>query len=174
MDSLPSGEAMKINLTKEMAEAAAKRFWRKVDRSGDCWLWLGGKYSDGYGQMSFRLDGRAVGIGTHRVSYVLHNGPIPPGMCVMHKCDTPGCVNPAHLSLGTHAENMHDMIRKGRRASTAGQSHGKAKLTDDDVRTIRRLAEKGHLQQKEIGWLFGIKQAQVSKIKLRKMWAHVQ
>lgn len=88
------------------------RFWEKVDQRGpdECWLWTAGCFTDGYG--SFRLGGRS--LRAHRVSYEVSTGPIPEGLVVMHSCDTPLCVNPAHLSVGTVGDNSRDMVSKKR------------------------------------------------------------
>lgn len=89
-------------------------FWENMDRSGDCWLWLGKpEGSNGYGRTSFH--GRRYQA--HRLAYELSYGPIPDGMIVCHECDTPLCCRPDHLFLGTHIVNMDDMVTKGRAAS---------------------------------------------------------
>lgn len=89
------------------------RFWNFVSKSQDgCWLWNGTKDGGGYGQIStFRGEAPAK---AHRVSWEMRNGEIPAGMSICHKCDTPSCVNPDHLFIGTQADNARDMVSKGR------------------------------------------------------------
>lgn len=93
------------------------RFWSRVDRRDDasCWLWLASCTPRGYGRFHYTMpDGRRIPEAAHRVSYMIHHGPIKTGNVIMHSCDTPACVNPAHLSQGTHKDNARDMVRKGR------------------------------------------------------------
>lgn len=91
----------------------AERFWPKVKKTDGCWLWMGGKSDSGYGRFGLgtRKDGIAI---AHRVAWELINGPIPEGMLLLHRCDTPSCVNPGHLFLGSQQENMMDCHQKKR------------------------------------------------------------
>ena len=86
------------------------RFEQKIDKSGDCWLWTASRNNGGYGL--FKLAGKTTTA--HRISYELHVGVIPDGMCVLHTCDVRMCVNPDHLFLGTQTDNMQDKANKGR------------------------------------------------------------
>lgn len=97
----------------------AETFWSKVDTTGECWLWLAARIPPyGYGNFGGTQDGvRWVKL-AHRHAYELAHGPIPEGMWVLHRCDNPPCVRPDHLFLGTHADNMRDMVAKGRHWAT--------------------------------------------------------
>lgn len=122
------------NKMNVMTESDKIRFWQKVDKSGDCWEWLACKVRGGYGQ--FWLNDRHVY--SHRISWTMHFGEIPNKMEVCHKCDNPGCVNPSHLFLGTHSDNMNDAYDKGRRIFK-GERNSYSKLTKDDVLLIRDM-----------------------------------
>lgn len=154
----------------------AERFEAKIIRepNSGCWLWAGSLDTGGYGLILAFNGGTAKTA--HRISWELHRGPIPKGIDVLHKCDTPCCVRPDHLTLGTHAENMADMVRKRRQArgdalsaKVRGERNGHAKLTEDDVRAIR--AATGTNQ--DIASRFGVKHVVISQIRSRTRWRHV-
>lgn len=106
----------------EQGTSEESRFNKYTDRSVEsgCWVWIGARSPAGYGRIRIASRDGAVGrqIYAHRWSYEHHTGPIPVGLLVMHACDNPPCVNPAHLSVGTHRDNAQDMLRKGRARNT--------------------------------------------------------
>lgn len=132
-----------------------------------CWLWLGcgSGRSARYGEYG-RLWVNGRNCGAHRVSFEAAVGPIPNGMRVLHHCDTPACVNPAHLFLGTMKDNAADRDRKQRRRAPQGESNGAAKITAEIALAVR-LA--GGTQQ-SIADRYGIHQTTVSLIKLGRLW----
>ena len=148
-----------------------KRFWEKVDKSGDCWVWTGRLRPDGYARVGYK-GGRCL---VHRLSWILHYGEIQDGMDVLHTCDNPPCVNPNHLFLGTHLENMQDRDSKGRGKipRISGSRHWNSSLHEGDVRVIRDLHANGCMQ-KHICEFLGIASGVVSEIVNRKAWKHVQ
>lgn len=105
----------------------------------------------------------------HRYVYALHHGPIPKGMYVMHTCDNRLCINPSHLKLGTHLDNMADKFQKNRHAK--GDTCGRRKINSDDVRQILADTTKTHA---ELAKQFNISRPQVTKIKGRKTWSYLQ
>jgi len=158
----------------------SQKFWANVEIKGqaDCWEWKLSKTRKGYGQ--YRFNG--VMMQTHRIAWALTNGDIPQGKLVCHKCDNPGCVNPLHLFLGTHFDNMADMVSKGRqikgdihparmfKGKVVGSKNGRSKITEDDADQIRQLYSMGGIKQKELGEKFGINQRTVSTIVTGKNW----
>lgn len=141
----------------------SERFWSKVDKSGDCWNWTASLKSTGYGQFQMGTNRRGRPIAASRVSWFLSTGEWPPeGMQVCHRCDNRKCVRPEHLFLGTNDDNIADKVAKGRQ--TRGPTAPGAKLTTDNVETIRRLYTHGGLRQTQIAGLFGIDQSHVSHI----------
>jgi hypothetical protein len=145
------------------------RFFKRVGKlDSGCWLWLG-SLNTGYGQ--FRRDDGSIVL-AHRFSYVLHNETAVDGLVVMHKCDTPRCVNPEHLILGTQAENVQDMRQKGREKhrSLSGSDHGMSKLTEMQVKEIRDSKETGPAIAQRIG----ISTTTVYDVRNRRIWKHVE
>lgn len=144
------------------------RFWEKVDKRGpnECWEWTAGKTTAGYGVINSG-DANGTIVGAHRISWELAYDHIPKGMCVLHHCDNPGCVNPYHLFLGTDADNVHDMTEKERQSR--GESHGNSKLSERNVRKARRLIKEGWEQQR-IAELLGVGSPTISMIKTGKVW----
>lgn len=129
-----------------------------------CWQWIGSISPSGYARL--QVDGENANA--HRISYLVFKGKIPKGKYVLHKCDNRSCVNPNHLFLGTHQDNMVDRNTKNRQAK--GESNGNVKITERDVLAIR--SAKG--RQVDIAKRFKINQTQVSKIKLNKVWKHIK
>lgn len=151
-----------------------ERFEEKFVRDpGGCWLWTASLSGGGYGQIGLGPKGTGRGD-AHRVAYELYVGPIPDGVLVMHTCDVRRCVNPAHLRLGSQADNIHDMDSKGRRRSGdhRGEKDGNAKLTDEKVRKLRAEYAAG-ARQVDLAARYGIWQGTVSSILRRRTWRHV-
>lgn len=119
--------------------SADERFWSRVIKTDGCWLWQWTVNQYGYGLI--QIDGRLKRA--HRVAWEWTNGPIPAGMVICHRCDTPACVNPDHLFIGSHADNVADKMAKGR--CPRGERAGSAKLTDEQAEDIRRARARGEL-----------------------------
>jgi hypothetical protein len=139
-------------------------FWRSVDQSSGsdaCWGWTGARNRKGYGVVKWQ--GQL--FVAHRLAWTLTSGPIVDDSFVLHRCDNPPCCNPAHLFLGTAADNTADAIAKGRLKTLfpAGERHPLARLTDADAALIRQMREAG-VPLKEIAARFGIATSHVSKV----------
>ncbi len=137
------------------------RFWSKVEKTSECWVWKASVGTHGYGQ--FKHNGKPTHA--HRVSFELTHGAIQAGAYVLHRCDNRLCVNPEHLFLGTHAENMHDMKQKGRAGylRRAGEQNPSAKLTNTQAAEIRAMCSSG-ATQREAAAQFGVSQRAVWNI----------
>lgn len=134
-----------------------QRFWSKVKKTDYCWEFIGYYTKNGYGMIR---NSRGKMELAHRISWKLHNESIPERKECCHICDNRRCVNPAHLFIGSHADNMRDMINKERFYK---------KLTSDDVIFIRN----SKLSQKDLAKKFNIDNSNVSRIKCRKTWKHI-
>ena len=152
-----------------------KRFWAKVYKTDTCWLWIGGTSPFGHGRIFVRyVNGRQrIFTAAHRVSWILHHGPIPEHLLVLHRCDMPSCVNPEHLFLGTHQDNTTDMFAKGRWRLPRHVRHGGAarKLTFDQARSIRQRIAAGE-QQKDIARELAVSRSTISRIARDRTYAH--
>lgn len=142
-----------------------ERFWEKVDTSGDCWLWTASREGSGYGV----IGDKRKNLKAHRVSWTFTFGEIPEKMEVCHTCDTPACVKPDHLFLGSHLDNMRDMYAKGRRQAAAGERHGRSTLTWPVVREIRTRAASGEPILR-IAKRLGIPRRTVGNVAFRRTW----
>lgn len=158
-------------------EPVAERFWRKVQRGDGCWPWVGPTNDRGYGVLSIARPQRRVYA--HRFSWAMANGPIPDGYEVCHRCDNPPCVNPAHLFLGTHAENMRDARQKGRALGRAdlprprGEQVNTAKLTAESVREIVARFRSGETNKSALAREYGVTHHMVRLIVTGRAWRHV-
>lgn len=135
-----------------MKKTVAERFSKKVEciPFSGCWVWMGFDMRDGYGGLNVNGTPKLA----HRISWKLHRGEIPSGMCVLHRCDVACCVNPDHLFLGTQQENIADKVAKNRQAK--GERHGMSKLSDADVKSIGVLKNFVGMKAKDIAPLFGV------------------
>ena len=158
----------------EITAEQEARFWAKVEKAGpdECWMWLRYTNTAGYGKVRINK----IGHYAHRLAWSISSGrEVPCGLCVCHRCDNPACVNPGHLFLGTQAENLADMVKKGRQGRhgrAKGEANGSSKLTDGAVRGILESVSKGETLL-SIGERYGVTKATVWKIKERRAWRHV-
>lgn len=153
-----------------------------LGKISECWDFSGGsRHKFGYGLM--RIDGKMVGA--HRAAYEAAVGPIPPGKHILHSCDRPICCNPAHLRVGTSADNVDDRDYRGRTAKgperatlqrkicRRGSNHQDAKLDERKVRFARKAYSEGRFSQQELADRYGVSQAAMSSALLRKTWTHI-
>ena len=135
----------------------------RLDEAG-CWVWAGARDAHGYGMLSINNNTRRA----HRVAYEAFCEEIPQGMVICHSCDNPSCINPAHLRVGTQADNVADREARGRR-DVKGEQIGTAKLVEADVLNIRSSELSGVALAKQ----YDVHPTTISLIKSRKTWSHV-
>jgi hypothetical protein len=180
-------------VASEFTAESVARFWARVNKTADCWLWMG-PTNGRYGRIGRRTY-------AHRASFEIANGPIPPGLFVLHRCDTPLCVRPDHLFLGTAKENSEDAVAKRRQATgdrhgtrtkpesrATGIRHGTwlhpetvnrgedrpaAKLTEEQVRQIRMLSDLGETRAL-LARRYGVTTTVIRRIANREGWRHVR
>jgi len=135
-----------------------------------CHLWTGNYKHTGYGGFTYYNN---KSMTSSRASYLIFKGEIPNGMQVCHSCDVKECVNPDHLFVGTHKDNVQDMIQKGRKMSSFGVLNGMSKITDEIVRTIRQNYTGAWGEQKRLCEQYGISAPQMSGLLNNKFWRHI-
>ena len=167
----------KINLVVGgMSKEQRSAFWSKVNiknNTRECWEWQGAKKPRGYGNVKVNKQY----FSAHRVSFILANGPIPEGYIVCHICDNPSCCNPTHMMLGTHKSNTADMLIKNRQkkkhTAARGEGNGKSKLSEENIRDIRKIYAAKIMNQYELAVKFGVTQPTIGHIVRNETWRHV-
>lgn len=150
---------------RRRARPLHERFWPKVEIGPGCWEWRGPRRPNGYGTIGTRFGSD----GAHRVAWSLsRSAPVPDGMIVRHTCDNPGCVNPAHLRIGTQRQNVADARDRDRIAR--GQRHGLAKLTEAEARAIMATDD---CRNAELAERYGVSATTISLIRSGRKWAHL-
>jgi HNH endonuclease len=145
-----------------------ERFWKKVSKTDGCWLWTGNKNPKGYGLIGA---GGSKGkmLSAHRLSYRIHKGDVSPGAYVLHSCDNPSCVNPAHLRIGTQRDNIRESFKKGRKTNPVafGESNPRSKLTQAQVYYI-----KGHPEERlvDLAAKFGVSLNCIRGVRIGRTW----
>lgn len=141
------------------------RLMRYVEKTDSCWIWHGQLSWTGYGKTRVNLKHKIA----HRAIYELVVGDIPPGLCLLHRCDNRVCVNPSHMFLGTRADNMRDCIRKGRHWVLSGDKHPLSKIRSSDVRTIELKIASG-MSSTDVAQEYGVSQMAILNLFYSKTW----
>lgn len=153
------------------ARSLAERFWSRVEMGLGCWLWTGSKHGFGYGLIAGDRGRRWPTLFAHRVSWELHFGPIHDRLFVLHRCDNPACVNPAHLFLGTQKDNVRDCASKGR--ISRGTGRHSAKLDEFTVALIRKRRAAGEALN-SLAIEFGVGKSAIHAATTGRTWKHVK
>lgn len=143
------------------AKNIEKRFWDKVKKTDYCWEWTGYRLKSGHGQFG---TSKKVGY-AYRFSWELHNGKIPKGKCILHKCDNGGCVNPEHLFIGTQADNVRDMHEKNR---------GKYSLTKEQVTKIKQEYQFRKVTQDMLASKYSVSRGVIGRALNNKHYKHYE
>lgn len=146
-----------------------QRFWSKVKFAGlnDCWEWQASLHPNGYGNFGVRIGKKRFPKLAHRVLMEDIHGPLHRWTLVRHKCDNKKCVNPLHLELGTHQDNMNDA--KQRKQMSLGEKNARAKLTEKDIIDIRSSTKT----TKELATIYNVSKEHINGIKRKRYWPHI-
>ena len=147
------------------------RFWSKVQKTDGCWIWQAATNQSGYGVFRIRRDSKAFNVLAHRYAYSSQFGSFQSDLFVCHTCDNPPCVNPVHLFLGTHEDNMRDGVHKLR--MHPGEKDGLASMTDAQALEIRKMRDVSRLSYKEIAAKAGLSYQAVRRVIRRDTWKHI-
>lgn len=191
MKTCPICKKEHIKVAKECSSKCKILNRHKIEN--ECWQWIGKINNAGYGEFVEGINGKKIIHLSHRKSYEIFKGEIPKGLCVCHSCDNKKCCNPEHLWVGTQKENIQDAKRKGRLPDQKGRKHTEetkkkfkfrkgpdkkgekhhmAKLTENDVREIKKLLET-KIKRNEILKMFKITRPYLYAIKSKKAWPHL-
>lgn len=156
------------NPETHLPDSIKRRFLSHVQKTDNCWLWKSRRNAKGYGTTSVG----SCHVLAHRLSYTLFRHAFKREMCVLHHCDNPQCVNPAHLFVGTQIENIQDCVKKGRKIARRTSAWPSAKLTINKVKAMRILAKQTGLGPYELNnvYQFGVSGSLVSRILKHKVW----
>lgn len=155
-----------------MSDEWGRYFIPRTRQIDDCLVWSFSTDTRGYGHLRLKVSGRWKTIRAHRYSWELSNGPIPEGLCVLHRCDVRVCVNPKHLFLGTYKDNRQDCIKKKRAPIFYGSRNPNSIISEADVVAIRE-ALKGGNTAREVARRFKMSRVQILKIKQKVAWRHI-